>query len=218
MIRVLQNQQEINVASQEIQQKGLPQHFDIYKNWDHLLIYEVIANKDRQSLIIDLGCGECCTLNFLSALGFQNLHGIDLKILPNKMSTTYTLYEGDITKTPFDSDSCDVAITVSTIEHGVDLSAFFAEVSRLLKVGSLLFITTDYWEEHIEIDNSIKPFALNWKIFSKIEIEELIVLAKAHNLVLEGNENIPACLDKPIHWYYHYTFIALVFKKVPATK
>jgi hypothetical protein len=88
-------------------------------------------------------------------------------------------------------------------------------VSRILKVGGLLFITTDYWEEDIEIDDSIKPFSLNWKIFSKKEIEELIVLAKAHNFVLEGNTNIPTCLDKPIHWYYDYTFIALVFKKIP---
>ncbi|MUG93359.1 methyltransferase domain-containing protein [Scytonema sp. UIC 10036] len=218
MIRVLQNRPEIDVATHKIQKKGLPQHFDIYKNWDHLLISELIVNKDRHSFIIDLGCGECCTLNFLSALGFQNLHGIDLKILPNRMSTAYALYEGDIIKTLFDSDSCDVAITVSTIEHGVDLPAFFAEVSRLLKVGGLLFITSDYWEEHIEIDNSIKPFALDWKIFSQREIEELIVLAKTHNLVLEGDENIPSCLDKPIHWYYDYTFIALVFKKVPATQ
>ncbi|GAA6624062.1 class I SAM-dependent methyltransferase [Scytonema sp. NUACC26] len=214
MIKVLQNQQEIQVASQEIQQKGLPQHFDVYKNWDHLLISEVIANKDRQSLIIDLGCGECCTLNFLSALGFQNLYGIDLKILPDRKSTAYTLYEGDIIKTPFNSNSCDITIALSTIEHGVNLPAFFAEVSRLLKVDSLLFITTDYWEENIEIDKFIKPFGLDWKIFSRKEIEELIILAKAHNLVLEGNTNIPVCLDKPIHWYYDYTFIALVFKKV----
>jgi hypothetical protein len=102
VIKVLQNQQEILVASQEIQQKGLPQHFDAYKNWDHSLISQVIANKDKQSLIIDLGCGECCTLNFLSALGFQNLHGIDLEILPERKSSNYTLYEGDLIKTSFD--------------------------------------------------------------------------------------------------------------------
>lgn len=216
MIKILQNWQEIQAATHEIQQKKLPLHLDVHKNWDHLLLYEVVANKDKQSQIVDLGCGECCTLDFLAALGFQNLHGIDLKLAPNKIAANYALYQGDLIRTPFASGKCDVAISVSVIEHDVDLPAFLAEVSRLLKAGGLLFITTDYWEEKIEIDGSIKPFGLDWKVFCKPDIEKLIALAKAHNLVLERYESIPACSDKSINWYYEYTFIALVFRKVTA--
>lgn len=216
MIKVLQNWQEIHAATQEIQHKKLPLHLDVHKNWDHLLLYEAIAKKDKQSRIVDLGCGECCTLDFLAALGFKNLHGIDLKLEPNKIAATYALYQGNLIKTPFPRGECDVVISVSVIEHSVDLPAFLAEVSRLLKPDGLLFITTDYWEKHIEIDSFIKPFGLDWKVFCKPDIEELIALAKAHNLVLEGDGSIPACLDKPIDWHYKYTFMALFFRKVPA--
>ena len=216
MIKVLQSWQKIHAATQEIQHQGLPLHLDVHKNWDHLLLYNVIGKIDLQSSIVDLGCGECCTLNFLAASGFKNLHGIDLKLEPHA-DATYALYQGDLTKTPFVSGSCDVAISISVIEHGVALPAFFDEVSRLLKTDGLLFLTTDYWEEHLEIDSSIKPFGLEWKVFCQADIEQLIALAKENNLVLEWGTCIPACSDKPIVWHgYNYTFIALLFRKVTA--
>lgn len=213
MIEVLQNRQEIDAATLKIQSLCLPPHLDLHKNWDHLLLYNAIATIDKQSQIIDLGCGECCTLNFLAALNFNNLHGIDLQI-GYDANTAYTLHQGNITQTPLVSGKCDVAISISVIEHGVDLPAFFAEVSRLLKTGGLLFVTTDYWSEYIEIDSSIQPFGLEWKVFSGADIEQLITLAQENNLVLAQAEDIPACSDKPVRWYgYKYTFIALLFRK-----
>lgn len=214
MIKVLQNWQEIHAATLEIQRQGLPLHLDIHKNWDHLLLYNLIGTMNSQSSIIDLGCGECCTLNLLAALGFKNLHGIDLKLELNP-DAAYALYQGNLTKTPFVGGSCDVAISISVIEHGVELPAFFAEVSRLLKSDGLLFLTTDYWSEYLEIDSSIKPFGLEWKVFCQADIEQLIALAKENNLVLERDGGIPACSDKPTAWHnYNYTFMALLFRKV----
>ena len=217
MIKILQSWQEIDAATRKIQHQGLPLHLDVHKNWDHLLLYDIISKIDLQSFIIDLGCGEYCTLNFLAALGFQNLCGIDLKLEPNA-DAAYTVYQGDLNKTPFASSSCDVVISISVIEHGVELPAFFAEVSRLLKTDGLLFLTTDYWEEYLEIDSSIKPFGLKWKVFCKADIEQLIALAKENNLVLERDGGIPACSDQPIDWHnYNYTFIALLFRKGAST-
>lgn len=132
---------------------------DIHKNWDHLLLYSAIASIDKHSHISDLGYGECCTLNFLAALGFKNIHGIDLQI-GYDANTAYTLHQGNLTQTPQVSGKCDVAISISVIEHGVEIPAFFAEVSRLLKTDGLLFLSTDYWAEYIEIDSSIQSFGL----------------------------------------------------------
>jgi SAM-dependent methyltransferase len=214
VIKVLQNWQEVQSATLEIQRKGLPLHLDIHKNWDHLLLHNLIERKGKHSSIVDLGCGECCTLNFFDALGFKNISGIDLNIERNG-DTTYSLYQGDLTKTSFISGSVDVAVSISVIEHSVDLPAFFAEAARLLKVEGLLFITTDYWEKPLEIDSYIKPFGLEWQVFSQADIEQLIAVAKEYNLVLEQDKDIPACLDKPIAWYnYKYTFIALLFRKI----
>jgi SAM-dependent methyltransferase len=215
VIKILQSWSEIQVATQKIQHQGLPLHRDVHKNWDHALLYDVIYHQERDWGIIDLGCGDCCTLDFLAASGFRNLHGIDLQLKSNSENVAYTLYQGDLTKTPLVDNSIELAVSISVIEHGVELPAFFAEVSRLLKTDGLLLLTTDYWEQPRSIDTSIKPFGLEWKIFCAGEIGQLIDLAGANNLVLEEAQSIPACFEQPIAWYgYNYTFIALLFRKV----
>ena len=147
-------------------------------------------------------------------MGFKNLHGIDLQLKPNSENAAYSLYQGNLTKTPLLANSCELAVSISVIEHGVELPIFFAEVSRLLKTSGLLLLTTDYWSQPLSVDSSIKPFGLEWKIFCRQEIKQLIALAGANNLVLEENQSIPACFKQPIAWYgYNYTFIALLFRK-----
>lgn len=217
MIQVLQNWQEIETATQALQQANLPTHITIQKNWDQWRLAQLLPPQvDQQSKILDLGCGDCCTLEFLSALGFQNLHGIDLTIKPAvSASSHYQLYQGDLTATLFPDSAYDVAVSISVIEHGVDLDAFFREADRLLKPDGLLFVTTDYWQNKIPIDPSIRPFELPWTIFSQAEIEQMIALAKNHGFLLHQNHEIPACTETTVSWYEkNYTFIALAFKKL----
>jgi SAM-dependent methyltransferase len=219
MIKVLQNWEEVNQITHALKSQGLPTHLTIQKNWDQFLLQQILVNQDRQSWMLDLGCGDCCTLDFLAALGFTNLHGIDLEIKPELKQQSsqlpYRLYEGNMTKTSLPAQFYDVAVSISVIEHGVDLEAFFQESSRLLKPGGLLFVTTDYWAEKLPIDSSIQPFGLTWQIFSQAEMEAAIALANQHSFALEQSGSIPACADSPVSWYdKHYTFIALLFKKV----
>lgn len=212
MIKVLQKWQEVGEATLSLQSQRLPTHITVQKNWDQFLLYQALTTRDRQSWIIDLGCGDCCTLDFLAALGFTNLHGIDLEV-KQANNLPYELYEGDIIKTSFPSQSYDIAVSISVIEHGVDIAAFFQEAHRLLKAGGILFITTDYWEDKIQVDEFIRPFGLTWKIFSKLEIQETIALANNYGFALE-NVNIPTCVDTTVSWYNkNYTFIALSLRK-----
>jgi predicted O-linked N-acetylglucosamine transferase (SPINDLY family)/SAM-dependent methyltransferase len=215
VIKVLKNWQEIGEATLSLQRKRLPIHTDVRKNWDQLLVYDTIASLDRNAYIIDLGCSPYCTLNFMAALGFKNLYGIDLDIEDNKIENApYHLTRGDITNTSFQSDFFDFALSISVVEHGVDLKAFFKEASRILKDNSLLFLTTDYWEEARSIDASIKPLGLPWKVFDESDIQELIFSAQDYGFVIEEDRNIPSCLDKPIFWQgVEYTFIGLLFRK-----
>lgn len=215
MIKVLQNWQEIGEATLSLQRKGLPTHTDVRKNWDQFLVYEAIASQDRNSCIIDLGCSPYCTLNFLAALGFKNIYGIDLNIKKHEIENApYHLYRGDITNTAFQADFFDFALSISVVEHGVDLRAFFKEVSRILKENGLLILTTDYWEEKRSVDASIKPLGLPWKVFDKSDIEELIIAAQDYGFVIEEDINIPPCSDQPIFWQgVEYTFIGLLFRK-----
>lgn len=214
MIQVLQNWQEVEIATQALQQLNLPTHITIEKNWDQWLLAQLLEvnSVDRQSTLLDLGCGDCCTLEFLSALGFCRLHGIDLNV--KTRSSTYQLSEGDMTATSFSDCSIEVAVSISVIEHGVDLNAFFREACRILKPGGLLFVTTDYWQRKIDIDPAIQPFGLSWTIFSEAEIESAIGLAQTQGFVLLEDQSVPACTDTPVSWYQkNYTFLALTFQK-----
>lgn len=214
MIQVLQNWQEVETATQALKQSNLPTHITIQKNWDQWLLAQLLQEYcvDRHAKILDLGCGDCCTLEFLSALGFQDLHGIDLNIKAD--SANYRLYQGDITATSFPDSSFDVGVSVSVIEHGVNLDAFFREAYRVLKPGGLLFATTDYWQDKIFVDPTIQPFGLTWTVFSGAEIETAIELAQAHGFVLNNTNEIPACAETTVSWYEkNYTFIALTFEK-----
>lgn len=216
MIQVLQNWQEVETATQALQQSSLPSHLTIQKNWDQWLLAQLLqeSNVDRQSKILDLGCGDCCTLEFLLALGYRDLHGIDLTVKDPDKSSVYRLYQGDLTATPFLNRSFDVAVSISVIEHGVDLDAFFREAYRLLKPNGLLFVTTDYWQNKILTDSSIQPFGLSWTIFSQAEIKQAIERARNHGFLVDHNREIPACTDTTVSWYQkNYTFIALAFRK-----
>jgi predicted O-linked N-acetylglucosamine transferase (SPINDLY family)/SAM-dependent methyltransferase len=220
VIKVLQNWQEIGEATLALQRKALPTHTDVRKNWDQLLIYEAIVSQDRNSCIIDLGCSPYCTLHFMAALGFKNLYGIDLTIEDNEIENApYSLFRGDLTDTPFSSNFFDFAVSISVVEHGVDIRDFFKEASRILKLNGLLFITTDYWEDKRSIDPSIKPLGLPWNVFNKKEIKELISAAQDYGFVVEEDINIPPCSDKPIFWQgVEYTFIGLLFRKTTRTQ
>lgn len=217
MIQVLQNWQEVETATQALQASSLPTHITVQKNWDQWLLAQLLqaSQGDRGSKILDLGCGDCCTLEFLSALGFHDLHGIDLTIKPAADNpSAYQLYQGDLIATSFPDRSYDVAVSISVIEHGVDLDAFFREAYRLLKPGGLLFVTTDYWQNKILVDASIQPFGLPWTIFSQTEIEQAIALATTRGFFLENNREVPACTETTVSWYEKdYTFIALAFRK-----
>jgi len=214
VIQVLQSLKEVAIATQNLRDRGLPTHLTTEKNWDQWLLSQYLSESDRQSSIIDLGCGDCCTLDFLVALGFEQLHGIDLAIQQSTVNRPYQLYQGDLTATPFADQTFDYAVSISVIEHGVDLARFFKETYRILKPDGFLFVTTDYWQQKIPVDASIQPFGLAWSIFSSGEVEEIIDLAQQHGFLLESDLKIPTCTERTVNWYERqYTFIAFGLRK-----
>lgn len=228
MIKILQNWLEIGEASKFLSRNALPKHgYNVEKNWDLYQLYNIVKSLPLETKIIDLGCGGLFALKLLSAMGFKNMYGIDLSLsLRNRLSQIYImwkksslrvpfyLYRGDLTKTSFSEQMFDLAISLSVIEHGIEIEKFFHESYRLLKPGGILFITTDYWEEKINIRQDNRPFRLDWKIFCKRDIEDIINSAYKFNFSFYDNSAIPACSDKCIIWNnQEYTFLALVFKR-----
>jgi SAM-dependent methyltransferase len=214
MIQILQSWLDIGKATLSLQRRKLPTHITVQKNWDQVLLEQQLLNMPKHAAILDLGCGDCCTLRFLAALGFTNLSGIDLHLPPQAPALPYQLHQGDLMHTSFANQSFDVAISISVIEHGVDLKAFFHEAQRVLKPNGVLFVTTDYWEDETAVDSAIQPFGLPWQIFSKAQIHDAITIAQTCGFELKLDGKIPACVDKTVTWYdKDYTFIALTFRK-----
>lgn len=227
MIKVLQDWLEIGEADKFLSRKGLSKHSTVEKSWDLYQLFGIIVSMPREIKIIDLGCGELKVLKFLYAMGIKNLYGIDLRIAwRNRLSqlirmwrerslrVPFHLYKGDLTETKFPNQSFDLAICVSVIEHGVNLEKFFSESSRILKPEGLLFITTDYWEEEIQVNDDNKPYGLSWKIFSKKDIEYFIKLSYKFGFFLYKDSSIPTCSDRCIIWNnQEYTFLNIILKK-----
>jgi hypothetical protein len=121
-------------------------------------------------------------------LRFSNLRGIDLVLDPHARATQirimlrertfrppYHITRGDLTRTPLPSASQDATISISTIEHGVDVERFLARGSAGPWQGGLLFVTTDYWEDKIDTQAAC-ALGFPWQIFSR---ERIIAPVKA---------------------------------------
>lgn len=226
MLRVIRNWQQIGENVIALQREGLPLHETPQKNFDHFLLREIVAGMDKDAAIVDLGCGRAHTLSFLHALGFSNLRGIDLALdrrararqallmlRERTLRPPYRLACGDLTRTSLRSASQDVALSISTIEHGVDVERFLAEAARVLRSGGLLFVTTDYWENKIDTDGA-QAFGLPWQIFSREQIIAFLDTARRFGLLPAESGEIPACEDKPVFWQdRRYTFVAMLFRK-----
>ena len=167
-------------------------------------------------------------MKFLQAVGLSNLWGVDLRLnvtdrlyqglamwQQRSWRAPFHLRQGNLEATRFGTGRFDLAVCLSVIEHGVDLGRFLAEVSRILKPTGKLFITTDYWEEPLAIEQSKQPFRLPWKIFCRTEIETFLEQSLGFGFVPVENSTIPACSDKPVVWNGQaYTLMSITLKKV----
>lgn len=228
MIAVLRDWRELGECINTLELEGLPLHSTVQKNWDHMMIRKILDAEDRNVAIVDLGCGRGYTLRFLRALGFANLCGVDLAIdwglvahetrvmiRERRLRPPYRLKRGSICDSALPSNAFGVALSVSTIEHGVDIDGFMTEAYRLLDQRGVLIITTDYWHQKIDTTDSFRAFGLPWKIFDRDEVSAIVESARRAGFdLLDGSGSIPPCADAPVVWQRRrYTFIGLAFRK-----
>jgi SAM-dependent methyltransferase len=103
--------------------------------------------------LLDLGCSESTNAIEMASLGFEVV-GVDLRCLPLS-HPNFTMVQANLADMPFEDESFDVAVALSTIEHvglgwytkeerGSSDEEVIAEVRRLLKRGGRFILTTPF--------------------------------------------------------------------------
>lgn len=227
-VRVLRSWDEIGSAINELDGEEHRFHRNPAKNWDLVLIRELALDLDRDSLVVDLGCSTLGPVRLVHEMGFRRIWGCDLSIsrfdrviqlrdwlsgFP-RIRPPYRLATKNLTATGLADSSASLVVCLSVIEHAVDIDGFFSEVARTLKPKGRLYLSTDYWEPRLDT-NGRKMYGLNWKVFCKSEVLELIDTARRFGLhTSPPTEDDLKCADRVIRdGPDAYTFVALRFEK-----
>jgi SAM-dependent methyltransferase len=156
----------------------------------------------------------------------MNLYGCDL-LLKKGITTTVELYEEktfdisiqDLEKTKFQNDTFDFVMSLSVIEHGINIQNYFKEMNRIIKKGGLLLTSTDYWPDKIVnlVNTGVNPKNSPDNIFSRREIEEDVISIGERNGFLLTEPIDFTFGEKVIHWNdtgLDYTFIFFALRKI----
>ena len=212
----LTSRDEWLAAARMVRELGLVPHPDEPKNWDTMsALATILSHTTSTARILDAGAEVSSSLlPCLYMYGYRSLVGINLVFEKPQYRGSIVYEHGDITRTTFPSAHFDAIACLSVIEHGVDIAAYFHEVSRILRPGGLLITSTDYYPSPIDPRGAI-AYGTPVRIFSRHEIRNLVEEAQRSGLSLTGPLELN-CTEKPIRWErvdLDFTFLVLTMRK-----
>jgi hypothetical protein len=213
---VLKKQDEVKASIEQVRTLGLPIRDDPPKNWDSLAALDLILRTTTsKARIFDAG-GELYSmiLPWLFLYGYRNLIAANLEFRKTTRRGSIVYEKADITQTTYPDETFDAITCLSVIEHGVDLNAYFREMSRLLKSGGVLITSADYWETPIDTRGQME-YGVPIHVFTKEEIIEALKLARQYGFSPLSPLDL-ASEEKVVHWKehdLHYTFVTLSLRK-----
>lgn len=172
---------------------------DYIKSWDVLRTLEFVEqNAGENDPIVDIGSYASEIIVALHRSGFKNLTGVDLNPELNTMPYNDSIhYEiSDFMHTGLKDAAYKVITSISVIEHGFNGDALLKEMSRLLMPGGYFVSSFDYWPKKIDT-TGVTFFNMDWKIFSKEDIEQLIKQAEGYGMFPVGKLSYEGA-DTPI--------------------
>lgn len=217
MNTALQNQTQVDAALAEATRLRLPPCPDRTKNWDTLAaLEEVLRRTGPSARVLDAGAELYSRfLPWLYLYGYRRLHGNNLVFTRTVRKGDIVYEPGDITRTRFEPGFFDAIACLSVVEHGVDLDAYFREMSRILKPGGVLVTSTDYFETPTDTSGQ-SAYGVPIRIFTKQDMVEAITLAERHGLQLTGPADL-GCESRVVNWQefgLDYTFVVVAMTKV----
>jgi len=107
------------------------------------ILLEGYKGREKNTLVLDLGCGTGLLSNILVSKGFEVL-GIDislesLRLLQQRESRINTI-QADAALLPFTDGTCHAVVSLGAWRHFSDLRRVIAEVARILKEDGLLIV------------------------------------------------------------------------------
>ena len=173
----LRNRDEWLAATRLVRDLRLVPHPDSPKNWDTVAaLATILKSTNPDAWVLDAGAElSSALLPCLYLYGYRNLTGINLIFQKPQRRGSIAYEFGDITNTRFRSEQFDAITCLSVIEHGVDLQAYFREMSRILRPGGLLMDS-----------NGLKFWSQNWSALSGLEYE-----SQSHVLRLANQRSAP---------------------------
>lgn len=188
---------------------------DHVKSWDVLRTIEYVESAyPRTARILDLGAYSSEILCSLHRAGFERLTGIDLNpgVRHMPFSDRIRWEVGNFLRTPFADGAFDVVTSISVIEHGFDGQGLLREMSRLIAPGGSFVASFDYWPNKLDTSDT-RIFGLDWRIFSRSEVEEFVEQARQFGFISAGPMEFGAS-DRIVNFAGRdYTFAWMALKR-----
>lgn len=231
---VLKNSGDIEAAYGILQKQGRAVIPDPGKSWDLLKAFEfVVAHGKTESRVLDMGTFGCRLLELLVSRGFRRMFGCDMApvewrrlvsqhMASGRISDLLTGFLGwgpirlsrqDLQKTNFPDGYFDFVVSLSVIEHGVDIRAYFRESARLLVSGGYLVTSCDYWPQKVDT-TGMSLFNAPWVILSQNEIEEMLRVSCEYGFQLVEPIDYTCVAPAVDSNGKQYTFLFFVMQKI----
>jgi ubiquinone/menaquinone biosynthesis C-methylase UbiE len=130
----------------------------------------MLENNDSNSVLLDIGCGGGHFLK--EAENFFKTAGIEISEIGLEEADTRAehsnLFLEDIEKTNFDDSTFDIATSIGSLEHVVNLREALKEISRILASEGLLYVfaPNEKWM-HDDQPNEIRMNKEEWLDIAK---------------------------------------------------
>lgn len=219
--RPLQTTVEKNAATNLVESLGFKSHHDRQKNWDTFKCLSwVLSTTTPDDPVLDAGSGaKAVILQWLHRVGYHALYGCDLEPIREDLKNALGIRfsQQDLTATSYGDAAFQAITCISVIEHNVPIPAFATEMTRLLRPGGMLLISTDYWSEPVDC-TGLYPYgeaAGEMKVFDPSGLAEAVDTIVSAGLELAAPVEYQTT-EKAVRWERvdrEYTFAFLSFRK-----
>ncbi len=134
-------------------------NLDVYRFIEYSNVLRILENIEVKNNVLDLGTGYS-----MSPLLYHNAKAVDI----NKKACKWQRKNGvesliaDLCNIPVQSDSVDVVVAISSIEHVPNDRKVYSEVNRILKENGCLIISVPYSSKESNVERGLrKGFAVD---------------------------------------------------------